>query len=231
MKKNVILISGQMRSGKNQFATFLKQELINRKETVCEDAFASILKQWCKEDLLPIIEYLNSFVEDFFVEFGREDFPSDVFERIKKLQISTDDWYDKKTELTRLMLQIYGTNIFRNRVDNDFWVKKMAEKIWSCKEKYIIITDVRFPNEIDELKNSLMNSRKKELLGFVSGFKFHKIRINRNTDQEQYNVEHVSETAMDMYKNWDWVINNNGTLEDLKQWSIDVAKEITNANS
>lgn len=60
----------------------------------------------------------------------------------------------------------------------------------------VIITDVRMPNEAKAIKDR----------GGIL------IRIDRNTG---FNDNHISETALDDYEDWDYVIDNNGTLTDL----------------
>lgn len=59
-----------------------------------------------------------------------------------------------------------------------------------------IISDVRFPNEAEAIKdrNGIL------------------IRVERNTGNTEM---HDSEIALDNYKNWDYVIDNNGTIEEL----------------
>ena len=215
-----------MRSGKNQFAEYLNEILIARGDTVVDDSYARPLKEWCSEDFEDLVGWLNTFVDDFFVTYGCEDIPNGVFEQIRRLKVDQSNWWDNKTEITRILLQSYGTNIFRKRVDCNFWVKQLAEKIWSYRQKYVILTDVRFPNEIDSLKHELMNSNKKELLGKIQNFSMVKIRVNRDSKQEQFNVQHESEIALDTYNDWDWVIDNNGALDQLKQYAIEVSKEI-----
>lgn len=59
-----------------------------------------------------------------------------------------------------------------------------------------VISDVRFPNEAEAIKN------KNGIL----------IRLNRNIRLESI---HESETALNNYDDWDYVIDNNGTIEDL----------------
>ena len=60
----------------------------------------------------------------------------------------------------------------------------------------VIIADVRFPNEVNSIK---------ERGGII-------IRLNRDKSRIDY---HISETALDDYKEWDLVIDNNSTKEDL----------------
>ena len=45
----------------------------------------------------------------------------------------------------------YGTDIMRKRIDDNFWIDKTLSYIDNLKSKgtkYIIITDIRFDNEI-----------------------------------------------------------------------------------
>ena len=60
-----------------------------------------------------------------------------------------------------------------------------------------IITDVRFPNEADAVKQR----------------KGINIRLQRNSDLDN-NDTHISESALDFYK-FDYVVDNNGTIEEL----------------
>lgn len=215
-----------MRSGKNQFADYLSKFLIDRGDSVVEDSYAKQLKEWCSKDFETLVGWLNVFVDDFFVSYGNEDLPNEIFDQIRRLKIDQSNWWEEKTEITRILIQTYGTNIFRERVDENFWVKQLVEKFWSYREDYIIITDVRFPNEIDSLQQELMNSKKKELLGKIKGFSIIKIRINRDNKKEQFNIQHESETALDEYTDWDYVVNNNKSLEDLHQLAYMISKEI-----
>ena len=66
-----------------------------------------------------------------------------------------------------------------------------------------IITDVRYKNEAEAIKS----------LGGIL------IKVDRETG---YKDNHISETALDDYQDWDYVIDNNGTLEEL----IDKVKEL-----
>lgn len=121
-----------------------------------------------------------------------------------------------KTEYTpRILLQYIGTDLFRKLIHENVWVNAtMIDYKFNCRPIYLepqrfepdliaieeskwIITDVRFPNEADAIKQR----------------KGINIRLQRNSDIEQVN-EHLSETALDLYQ-FDYVINNNGTIEEL----------------
>lgn len=65
--------------------------------------------------------------------------------------VTPEDVYYKKTKTSRWLMQKVGTNIFRDQIDSDYWVKKLAEKIEKTKQErphtLFIIHDVRFKNE------------------------------------------------------------------------------------
>lgn len=92
----------------------------------------------------------------------------------------------------RELLQKFGT-VIRNEVCDDFWVK-VCLKDYSESQNWII-SDVRFKSEIEGIKQ----------------FNNITLRIN-NPNAGAGN--HVSEVDLDDYK-FDYVINNNGSLEDL----------------
>ena len=116
--------------------------------------------------------------------------------------VKGENFYENKTDLTRILLQLYGTEIFRDRIDPDYWVKQTIERIKKTEESVSIITDVRFPNEIEMLDNDV------ELNTIV-------IRVERNIKRDGDKHEHESETALDNYVHYDYIVDNNGSLEDL----------------
>jgi hypothetical protein len=52
----------------------------------------------------------------------------------------------------RIMLQILGTNILRKNLGKDIWVNVLRRKLIESSNN-VVITDVRFPNEIDMIKS------------------------------------------------------------------------------
>lgn len=99
----------------------------------------------------------------------------------------------------RQLLQKFGTEVGRN-ISPNLWVEALMNNYIKAKldgyEENWIITDVRFENEANAIR---------ENNGIL-------IRINRNTNLKD---EHLSETALDNYKNFDLVIDNNGTIDEL----------------
>lgn len=99
----------------------------------------------------------------------------------------------------RQLLQKFGTEVGRSISPNlwvDCFINNYKTELEEGLTKNWIVTDVRFENEANAIREN----------GGIL------IRINRNTG---LNDTHISETALDDYKDFDLVIDNNGTLDEL----------------
>jgi hypothetical protein len=232
MKPLFISISGKKQTGKDQFATFLKERLQELEKHVTITHFADPLKEMCVTlfGLNPKLVYGSNADKETLTDLKWNGFPLRVrckysTETITK-EILKDEWgsvvvtddllyVDEPNAVytnprsgpmtVREILQVMGTDIFRERVYQQIWAELPFKQEWTYSDgqplDVIIISDCRFPNEVGEtLKHD----------GLV-------IRVNRNTDNKD---QHPSETALD---NYDWkqskhfIVDNNGTLEDLKR--------------
>jgi hypothetical protein len=221
--KKVILMSGKIHCGKNQFAEYLSKELQKKGLKGSFDLFAKSLKDGCKKDFCKLSHVLENIAEEiqnkvalYFDNKYMMSNPNiiyDIESSINKLRIKDENWYEDKTDITRNILQLYGTEIFRKRVDNDWWVKQVKNRCIESNDDIIIITDCRFPNEITEMMDDNYET-------FV-------IRINRNINTNELISSHESETALDLWKEWNFIVENNGTLDELKNSSIEIAKYLT----
>ncbi|UXY92269.1 hypothetical protein [Proteus phage RP7] len=54
----------------------------------------------------------------------------------------------------RELLQLTGTELGRDRVNTDLWINLVEQKVSSSCSDVVIITDVRFPNEIEYVRGS-----------------------------------------------------------------------------
>jgi len=213
--KKIILLSGKMQSGKNASADIIFDYLNENKLSNKHLFFAKALKDECKEDFQLVKDYLNNFIGNIILKHPSIDF--DLLKELNPLRLNDDNFYEDKTDLSRLLLQIYGTQIFRNRVDTNHWVDKVVDDINSSIEDFYIITDVRFLNEISHLEKNLTIDS--EVI---------KIRVNRDIARGGVSDEHISETALDDYNGWDYLIENDSDLNELKNKTIEIIKEIEN---
>ena len=112
----------------------------------------------------------------------------------------------------RELLQKVGTEAMRNVIHENVWVNalmadyNLSSVTWDEYGNSLqnvhpnwIITDMRFPNEMDAVKAK----------GGIT------IRVNRtNRWNKPQDIEHASETALDNHK-FDYAIDNDGTISDL----------------
>jgi len=204
--KKLILVSGKLKAGKNRFTDYLKEILEARGDKVSCDLFARGVKDGSREDFKEIYEYINSVIEDAVKDLQHLPEPPMALDKtisnLEALITTPENFYEDKTDLTRKILQNYGTNIFRKRIDSDWWVKDTVSRLQKIDSDFIILTDVRFPNEIE----------------FVARFfNVTAIRINREMNREKDFNEHESEKALDNYKGFDVTISNNSDLESLRK--------------
>lgn len=212
-------ISGKISSGKDEFAkTFIKTLVIKHPmHRITVRKFAGKLKEitamiiGCRVYDLESPDFKDSYLGPEWnryklLDFGRDtgtyvDGPDDVPESNSQHQ------YTVVTEsLTpRILLQKLGTECGREIIHNNIWVNSLMADYNPTLNW--IVTDVRFPNEAQAIKNHG---------GYL-------IRVNRNTGLTS---EHPSETALDNYDGFDLIIDNNGSLEEYQEKIRSLAQKI-----
>lgn len=208
MKTKIILVSAKLQSGKNTFANILQDVLEkDHGKRVCCDSFAAKLKKNCTEDFSAVVSFLRS-------EYNR--LVSEGVKDIEWMNVTEDNFYENKTDLTRLLLQAYGTEIFRKRVDDFYWIKDFEERINNSLDEYVIVTDVRFKNEIEYFYSKFYGDPNYKISPIT-------VRIERDSDRTNIQNQHISEKDLDDYSCWDVVVDNNGTMEELADAAYEVA--------
>lgn len=123
----------------------------------------------------------------------------------------TVDFLEKYKATFRPILQCWGTDFRRNPavggVDS-YWLDRVQEAIWKSEAPWVILTDVRFPNEARQVKR---------LGGYL-------VRVHRPSNQPR--DLHSSETALDDWTAWDAWVNNEGDLDDLHAIAEDLWQSI-----
>jgi dephospho-CoA kinase len=103
----------------------------------------------------------------------------------------------------RLCMQWLGTDILRD-VWPDIWIRHLRQEIMDFLyingQRPIVVTDVRFRDEAEALKR----------MGAML------VRLRRDKVHRRV-MGHVSETALDGWEGWDYVVENDGSLQDLAQ--------------
>ncbi|EPY2277886.1 hypothetical protein ACXAT3_002637 [Clostridium sporogenes] len=128
------------------------------------------------------------------------------------------NWNGKKDRKGRQLLQYLGTEKVRKGLNMpNYWVERVIDtiKIVGDEYKYIFITDARFPNEIELIKQAFPN--------IVETIRVsRKDFINPLTEEQQ---KHISEIALDDYK-FDYSIESENGLDNLKIKILEIFKFI-----
>lgn len=224
-KTKVILLTGRAQSGKDTAGFFLRnkleEEVANQEENrVKMYSFATALKDIAIE----IFNIERHKVYGIDVEKNElthikwDDLPLSNNER-DQLAVKGKD----TTYLTgREFLQVFGTNICR-RLYGDCWAYRTLVEITKNHPRYAILTDVRFPNELDifDLKNNprsnISNIENEPIV----------IRLLRNP----LNMQHDSEIALNSYNfekfsNFIAIDNRKMDLGDKNQLIYQRVKEL-----
>lgn len=212
MNKKIILLGGNINSGKNAACDIIKEIL---GEDIVERAyFAKELKDTCKETFSRYAVHLNQSVEsvlDIIDEEGLNQYDQ-ATDILRNLLIKDHNWYEDKTDSTRIILQSVGTDLVKNKIDNEYWVKSAAQDVIESDAEYIVFTDFRFTDEYLGLITHC-NARK----AFTDTYRYYPISIERSANTESTIAEHASENGLIDFKSWYGHIDNNGAIEQTKE--------------
>ena len=199
---NTIGILGNIGSGKNTVAQYLATQ------GCIPTSFAGPIKDLCTS----VFGWPRDMLE------GETDESREFRENI-------DLYWSKKLGIPnftpRLALQLIGTEVMRDHFHPDIWLNSLEYRVKKLhnENECVVISDVRFKNELDLIKR-------------VGGTT---ILVQRDERPEWYDIALAANNGDAVAKHimsrdfkhvheseWDWVgyefddvINNNGTLEDL----------------
>lgn len=132
-----------------------------------------------------------------------------------------DPWWAKRLDMPnltpRLMLQLWGTEVCRRGFHTDIWVASVENQLRNTKDN-IVISDCRFPNEVEAMRNAGAK------VGWIKRGPLpdwypNALAANKGDDESKNVLTmlgiHASETSW-IGTNFDFKIENDGTLEDLR---------------
>ena len=124
------------------------------------------------------------------------------------------NWNGKEETKPRELLQQLGVELIKNQIDENMLINRIKEdiKVYEYFFDVIIISDARFESEIEEIK------------------KEHKVTVikiegkQNNLTEDQKN--HITETALNNYDKYDYIIENNKTIDELKKQIQSIMEEL-----
>jgi hypothetical protein len=187
---NLISIAGYSGSGKDTFCRFIQEELVVRRVEAGE-----ISPQFSK--FQSSLDNLSTFTNRKFAEFPKK-ICSDI------LNVPVEKWEDQDFKASRLPELWQRPGIVTHRdflittaqslkeVNPDIYVNMLLHLYSGAN---MIITDLRFPNEWDRLKE----------LGALT------VNVIKDVEDGKYLVDTLLGT-----KRFNVIVKNNGTLDDLR---------------
>jgi hypothetical protein len=136
-----------------------------------------------------------------------------------------DTWWAKRLNIPNLtprwVLQYWGTEVCRKGFHQDIWVASVENKLRSTTDN-VVITDCRFANEVNSIKNAGGTTVRVER-GIKPEWYEHAINFNKGERHlgwaigknrlEQLGI-HASEYSS-VGLDYDHYVDNNGTIDDL----------------
>lgn len=163
-----------------------------------KDTFCKMLKEYVKEKELKTIN----------LQFSSY---------IKTYAKNITNWDGSEDTKPRTLLQELGTEIIRNNIDKKFFINRIIDdiKVYSYFFDIITISDARLPEELDEIYSAFNN---------VYKINIKKDNVINKLDEKQ--SKHHTEIALDNYDNYNFIIENNGSLDELKEKMINIIDEV-----
>jgi hypothetical protein len=207
----IIGLCGTIGSGKDTFAN----ELVS-KYNFKKISFAGVLK----DVLSSVFNWDRNLLEGDTEE-------SRVFRN------TVDEWWSERLSIQNLtprkMLQTWGTDLCRKHFHNEIWIAALEKKCYDFKDQNIVITDCRFPDEIECCNR--MDGITIKIIRNVPDWSELALKAYNNC---QESIDKLKELGIheSEWKVWvcetDLIIQNNGSLEEFLnkiQIAIDFYKQ------
>lgn len=124
-------------------------------------------------------------------------FSDDQLYGAAKLEMDSD-WGDTPAHI----LQLLGTECLRKGHRDDVWIRALRRKLRAQPQQHFVIVDCRYPNEAAAVRE--WGGKLVKVIRPALGL------VNDGRDSA-----HPSETALDDWMDWDTILVNGGTIEDL----------------
>lgn len=158
---------------------------------------------------------LADFLTENLEKQGKKVCKIQVGQYIKYYAMKYFGWNGEEETKPRDLLIELGTEIIRKKIDPDFHIDRLIQdiKVLSYFYDTFVVSDIRFPVEIEKPKKEFDNVTT--------------IKMIRNSDElNDAQKSHVTETGLDSFNSFDYVIENEGSLEELKEKAMKIVKEI-----
>lgn len=155
----------------------------------------------------------GSYIKEYYESKGKKVINLAFADYIKMYAKKISNWDGSDETKPRSLLQELGTDLIRNKIDEYFFINRMIEdiKVYSYFFDIIIITDARLAKEIISIKDNFKD---------VTSINIE--RPNQESELTAKEQNHITETGLEGFEDYDYIITNDGTLENLKNKVINL---------
>lgn len=156
-------------------------------------------------------------VSDIIKNYYKNSITFSYTKYLKEYAKMISNWDGSEENKPRELLQTLGTDVIKNQIDNKLLIRRTIEDInvLSHYKDVIIISGARRKDEIDDIKKIYDN---------VIAIKVYKDKLSdKLTDNEN---RHITETDLDDYNNFDYEINNDSNIDELRNKVYCILKEL-----
>jgi hypothetical protein len=157
-----------------------------------KDTIGDFLVEKHKFKKIALADPIKRLVKDVFVLDDHT-----VYDRVAREQ-ELQRW---EGWTVRKLLQYIGTELFRENIDDAVWVKSLWYRIQDDKDNNYVVTDVRFPNELQYFRD---NAKEDEFIA---------IKVVRPGFDGGVGLKGHASEAYDL--GGDFEVLNDGTIEEL----------------
>lgn len=159
----------------------------------------------------------GNFVKASYEKKGKKVCMLEYSDYIRYYIMKYFGWDGDENNKPREFMQQLSTEIIRKQIDPDFLVRRAIEdlKVLSFFFDVAILSGVREEKEITLPKKEFKDCLSVQV-----------VRTDFDNELSERAKKHYTETALDNYHDYDYVIENNGTLEDLKKSAEKFVEEV-----
>ena len=156
-----------------------------------------------------------NYIKEYYEQNGKKTVITEISKYLKLYAEEIVGWDRKRETKPRTFLQSVGDFVRKEAFTDTFFIDRILEdmKVYEKFADIVIIADVRYPMEIDAIKNNYDSI----IIDVVNEFSEYDLKPNEK--------KHASENALNSYDKFDYIIHNK-TFEQLKNDVINIVKEV-----
>lgn len=156
-----------------------------------------------------------NYIKEYYGQNGKKTVITEMSKYLKLYAEEIVGWDRKRETKPRTFLQSVGDFVRKEAFTDTFFIDRILEdmKVYEKFADIVIIADVRYPMEIDAIKNNYDAI----IIDVVNEFSEYNLKPNEKM--------HASENALNSYDKFDYIIHNK-TFEQLKNDAINIVKEV-----